>query len=369
MKTITFECEIVTPMFLAGADGRTPELRPASIKGALRFWWRAMHGDLGIDELRMQEAELFGGGGENARRSLLSIKLGKNKTKTQANASIGIQNGTGIGYLLYSSLFMNKRDCIQPDVKQTFELSLVAKNTKVLEESLKAFACLLFFGGFGSRTRRGAGSIFIKKIEGNAVLSVKDILKVFETKDVETKEQLQKHIEVYLKPFIQSKPADGRYSALNGASLYLLNPEDNWKKSLEIIGGKFKSERSNIQSEIGKTPNFGFPIQHKNTGFMMLGGTVSYNDHDRKAIKNSDRRASPLIISVIKTENNFYFPLVLHFQGELLPNGQKIIDKKAGEWTDSTVKAVINKREESPDPMYVQEKFLDKLRWAIHFTL
>ncbi|OPX29474.1 MAG: type III-B CRISPR module RAMP protein Cmr1 [Candidatus Omnitrophica bacterium 4484_171] len=46
MKTITFECETITPMFLAGADGRTPELRPPSIKGAMRFWWRAMNGHL-----------------------------------------------------------------------------------------------------------------------------------------------------------------------------------------------------------------------------------------------------------------------------------------------------------------------------------
>ncbi len=30
MNTIKFECEIITPMFLAGADGKTPELRPPS---------------------------------------------------------------------------------------------------------------------------------------------------------------------------------------------------------------------------------------------------------------------------------------------------------------------------------------------------
>lgn len=36
-KKIIFECEVVTPMFLAGADGKTPELRAPSIKGAIRF--------------------------------------------------------------------------------------------------------------------------------------------------------------------------------------------------------------------------------------------------------------------------------------------------------------------------------------------
>ncbi len=43
MRSITFECETITPMFLACADGKTPELRPPSIKGLMRFWWRAMN--------------------------------------------------------------------------------------------------------------------------------------------------------------------------------------------------------------------------------------------------------------------------------------------------------------------------------------
>ncbi|MBK8563977.1 MAG: type III-B CRISPR module RAMP protein Cmr1 [Saprospiraceae bacterium] len=38
MKTITFTCKTITPMFLNGADGQTPELRPSSIKGVLRYW-------------------------------------------------------------------------------------------------------------------------------------------------------------------------------------------------------------------------------------------------------------------------------------------------------------------------------------------
>ena len=86
MKTITFHCETITPMFLAGADGKTPELRPPSIKGALRFWWRAMNGHLvekkkdkngkeywDYTELKKQEAEIFGG---TDRRSnfLITVK-------------------------------------------------------------------------------------------------------------------------------------------------------------------------------------------------------------------------------------------------------------------------------------------------------
>ena len=71
MHKITFECETITPMFLSGADGATPELRPPSIKGALRFWWRAMNGHLSLPELKRIEGEIFG---DTGRRSGIVIR-------------------------------------------------------------------------------------------------------------------------------------------------------------------------------------------------------------------------------------------------------------------------------------------------------
>lgn len=44
MKTLQATFKIVTPMFLGGADRNEPaELREPSIKGILRFWWRALN--------------------------------------------------------------------------------------------------------------------------------------------------------------------------------------------------------------------------------------------------------------------------------------------------------------------------------------
>ncbi|MFQ3675622.1 MAG: type III-B CRISPR module RAMP protein Cmr1 [Endomicrobiia bacterium] len=57
MKTVKFECEVITPMFLCGADGRTAELRPPSIKGLMRFWWRALKGLEDIAKLREEESK------------------------------------------------------------------------------------------------------------------------------------------------------------------------------------------------------------------------------------------------------------------------------------------------------------------------
>ncbi len=44
MEKLEATFRIVTPMFIGGAD-QTPSdgIRPPSVKGALRFWWRALN--------------------------------------------------------------------------------------------------------------------------------------------------------------------------------------------------------------------------------------------------------------------------------------------------------------------------------------
>ena len=72
-RPITLKCEVITPMFLTGADGTTPELRPPSIKGALRFWWRALNGHLPLEELKKREGKIFGDT-QNRSKITLSVK-------------------------------------------------------------------------------------------------------------------------------------------------------------------------------------------------------------------------------------------------------------------------------------------------------
>lgn len=35
MEEVTLKCEVITPMFMTGADGKTPELRPSEFKGII----------------------------------------------------------------------------------------------------------------------------------------------------------------------------------------------------------------------------------------------------------------------------------------------------------------------------------------------
>ncbi|HHM20795.1 MAG TPA: type III-B CRISPR module RAMP protein Cmr1, partial [Bacteroidetes bacterium] len=93
MEKITFTCETITPMFIAGADGKTPELRAPGIKGALRFWWRAVNGHLSLKELKKREAEIFGGT-DPARRSRVVVRvLEKSKEKIKISNTPHHRNG------------------------------------------------------------------------------------------------------------------------------------------------------------------------------------------------------------------------------------------------------------------------------------
>ncbi len=145
MKTITFHCQTITPMFLAGADGKTPELRPPSIKGAMRFWWRAMNGHLDLKALKEREGDIFG---NNEKRSKVVLGI-ENK------GTINTHSQKPIHYKNYST------DAIAKN--QSFDLKTTLYPNHFLDEQKFVSFITLFFllGGAGKRQRRGFGSIKI----------------------------------------------------------------------------------------------------------------------------------------------------------------------------------------------------------------
>lgn len=153
MNKLIFECEIITPMFLSGADNKTPELRPPSIKGALRFWWRAINSHLSLKDLKEKETKLFGGASDDAVKSSFSIRV---KSK---NRMLSIEN---------------VKPCPRPNgrpfsipafkPKQYFDIIIMSRDNIILELVKKLVVFVSIVGGFGKRSRRGFGSIKINKI-------------------------------------------------------------------------------------------------------------------------------------------------------------------------------------------------------------
>jgi CRISPR-associated protein Cmr1 len=85
---------IVTPLFMSGSDKSKAELRVPSIKGVLRFWWRALAlGRLGsVDKVREEESRIFGSAGDDVgqARVHLRLKLPKNVDQYKDQILIGL---------------------------------------------------------------------------------------------------------------------------------------------------------------------------------------------------------------------------------------------------------------------------------------
>ncbi len=150
MDSISVTLKTVTPLFLTGADGKTPELRAPSIKGMMRFWWRAMNGHLSIEELRKKEGELFGSSDEKIGRSKFAFKiLCSSNLKTDLYEPVPTKTFTAQAFV--------------PELQ--FTLLLTANsNFKEYEIICNVLKVSLLLGGFGKRSRRGFGSIKIVNI-------------------------------------------------------------------------------------------------------------------------------------------------------------------------------------------------------------
>lgn len=189
-------------MFLAGADGKTPELRAASIKGALRFWWRAVNGHWGLESeidrakdkiitagLRDQESFIFGGagGGQSEGRSSFTIQVRPQDLNTNPRQKLVPHKERGFE----ASAF---------EVGQTFEIvfRLPKKKGKpyhVLvpingqkqeifgrEKLIALFQLTCILGGVGKRARRGMGSLTVES--AHSTNSSKSPIEVFQSPDL-----------------------------------------------------------------------------------------------------------------------------------------------------------------------------------------
>lgn len=176
MYSFIAECKVITPMFMAGADGKTPELRPSEFKGMMRFWWRAIKAEDNIESLKSEENKIFGGTGD---------KEGKSKVKIVVKENISSKNIFQYQPLPHHSA-QNCEFC-KDKCKKFFSLFSIKPGTNfdlVLEikgdDYVDLIKNLLFIeftlGGFGKRARRGFGSIIIKNI--NEEISLELICRV-----------------------------------------------------------------------------------------------------------------------------------------------------------------------------------------------
>lgn len=168
MTKLTATFRIVTPMFLGGADpAREAELRVPSIKGALRFWWRAlMWGKVkDIADLHRREAELFGSSDEGQSRFLMRLEA----AVTEAN--VVQENWPQAQWQRYTGYGLRdkgERCFLKPGREFTVHFHLRRCSDEQSAQLLAAVQLFGLLGGLGARSRKGWGSVTLSKLDGAA---------------------------------------------------------------------------------------------------------------------------------------------------------------------------------------------------------
>jgi CRISPR-associated protein Cmr1 len=167
-------------------------VRAASIRGQLRYWWRATRRDLSLSDLRLLEEALFGGvhGGPPTASSIaVAIKKPpapphRKEIFKQGDAFKLVDDK--LGNLAYGAFPLRGTDVAKThdvlwnfgDSSFTIELRIVgtdlSKAILVRSELEQALWAWLHFGGLGGRTRRGFGAIQLVSSKGFELRSIED---------------------------------------------------------------------------------------------------------------------------------------------------------------------------------------------------
>jgi len=165
--------ELVTPAFLAGANQKEEDcdLRSATLRGLLRWWWRTLHaGYVDVQTLRKMESVVWG---NTERAGGVKVMVEKEDSRIPHD-NWSVRQNSGLGYLTFGVNGLQesaKRHWHEAGTK--WKVTMVAKGTVFLEDSKSvevsakdaldqakaALWLLCHYGGVGARSRKGFGSL------------------------------------------------------------------------------------------------------------------------------------------------------------------------------------------------------------------
>ncbi|GBD02182.1 hypothetical protein HRbin18_01918 [bacterium HR18] len=334
MSRVDLMLETVTPLFLAGADQGKPELRAASMRGALRFWLRALLGgclgDRDLSNLRQRENAVFGSTDQGA--SSVVIRLWDRDTK-----HIHPNLVEGVSYLFFAA---KKRKAIEGHFRLTLSTrpgvqADVAK--KAFEQAYAALWLLTHLGGLGLRSRRGAGSLqVVGQVQGDVPSDLPEL-----PMRAKTPAELQSELAIglqQLRKWIGSSANVASPSAFdvlhpNTCDIWVVDQTFiSWNAALDRLGQAMQSFRNrrqpdyqNVKNVVGGSTRrlptveraaFGLPIVFYYRSLGGRWGTLEGETHDR--------RASPLFIRVVRLADKKYTVVMTLFKAELLESGEKL---------------------------------------------
>lgn len=204
-ETRTYTIAVITPLFGGGTKPGVNDpitlIRPSSIRGHLRFWWRATRGAKcqTVEELRQREGEIWG---TAKNPSPVTIRVGVPQWSQQREPkdSYGFprygaeayalfpaqQNGNvlckeGLAFSLTVRWLTNAKlqALRQKENAQRHRAKKPLLPEKIQDISLDIEAAVwawVNFGGIGARTRRGCGALYCQDFAPPTVSNVADWL-------------------------------------------------------------------------------------------------------------------------------------------------------------------------------------------------
>lgn len=362
-----FRVEVVTPLVMSGADRADCEMRPPSIKGDLRFWFRAMMGgilgdtsDGKLEKLRYLEGNLFGSSSaERASGIKISVK-DFSKAEQRYFDSTNIRDFP-IRYLGYGLGDPKPgRKYLTPG-QSCFTVEIEAINKSASELSLGTMWLLCNLGGLGARTRRGFGSVKITDVsitvDAKAVPIFPEFEQLFAT--INEKQQLSSYLSngikqiagLYCRTAGISQPAQfthiPKFTVIAPQYLDLrivseknkseIRCFDSWNRALSFMGESYKYVRTMPQANKTGRVTRDYNVIREHSGknnveltLPVLGLPLPYKlgkNRERDIViagATHTRRASPLMFRVFKLAANSYALLMLGFKAEFLPENENL---------------------------------------------
>lgn len=350
---------VTTPLFGGGAQpDASAEIRPPSLKGVLRFWWRALAwsrcgGDL--TKIRSEEARILGAAGDGKTGGQASFLLRITDVKLPAilkPPQILEERdrkvvGVGVRYFGYGLMeaFPSKktgaqagqltRPCLAAPFTFTVELvSRCSPNPSVVD-ALKLMGLL---GGLGSRTRRGWGSSSLLSLQGEA-----EPWQAPSTID-EYKSELLK-----LLGGAAAADAEPPYSALSRHTCIDIVGEDrdplrvlntvgeamlryrSWGKNGKV-GNIVVDQNFKDDHDWSKHPENGHPRR------VVFGLPHNYSKTLGVTAEHFERRASPLMIHIHRLTDQNHIAVLTVLRSAYVPEGEqlKVTNGRAETHPDAT---------------------------------
>ncbi|WP_338709149.1 type III-B CRISPR module RAMP protein Cmr1 [Paenibacillus amylolyticus] len=180
----TYTIALVTPMFGGGHETGQVDanrlIRESTIRGQLRFWWRATRGARfkNTYELRQREAEIFG---DTVTPSSVRVTVNQRIETKIESYTVGSKNKPFPDYIFQETdqdrktgKKINYASGCQFDLEVQWSQQAIELKTNDpirFQELVKDINAALWgwinFGGIGSRTRRGCGSLYCMEFSPN----------------------------------------------------------------------------------------------------------------------------------------------------------------------------------------------------------